>query len=244
VKNVLIVDDDAVTRGLLSRVLKPHSADFKISTANNGKEAIDIIIADKIDLVITDIQMPEMDGLQLLSYISSNHPEIPVFVMTAFETPEIKSKINAIGSSQYFEKPLNMDTLTDCILEEINAGAEGKISGISLASFMQLVEMEKKTCTLTITFRNKQGHMYFKKGELISAVTGDLKNEKAAYEMISWDKAAIDIIEVCKKNIKEIKLPLINILMEGLKTKDEKDAKNGVKTPLRPLKKFNQKNNS
>ena len=240
-KNVLIVDDDAVTRGLLSRVLKPHSDDFKILTSNNGKEAIDIILANKIDLVITDIQMPEMDGLQLLSYISSNHPEIPVFVMTAFETSEIKSKIDIIGSSQYFEKPLNMDTLTDCILEEINAGAEGKISGISLASFMQLVEMEKKTCTLTVSYRDKKGYMYFKKGELISATTGDLENEKAAYEMISWDKSAIDIIEVCKKNIKEIKLPLMSLLMEGLKIKDEKNAENGIKTPLKPLKKFSRK---
>ena len=101
--------------------------------------------------------------------------------------------------------------------------------------------MEKKTCTLKITHKDKHGYMYFKKGEIISAETDEMKNEKAAYEMISWDKAAIDIKEVCKKNIKDIKLPLMSILMEGLKIKDEKDAQRGVKTPLRPLKKFSRK---
>ena len=96
-RNVLIVDDDSVTRGLLSRVLKPHSEDFQVLTAVDGVDAVQKIKSQKIDLVITDLQMPNMDGFGLLAYLDENYPEIPAFVMTAFGDTETRDKIDAIG---------------------------------------------------------------------------------------------------------------------------------------------------
>ncbi len=240
-KKILIVDDDVVTRSLLSRVLKPHERDFEVLTAQNGKEASSIVTQQKIDLIITDLQMPEMDGFALMAYLNEHHPEIPFFIMTAFGDSEIKSRIKEIGSIKYFEKPLNIDVITDCIFDELNAGAVGEIEGISLASFLQLVEMEKKTCTLQIEARDKSGVMYFLKGELMTAETADLKNIGAAYEMIGWDGIKIGIENTCRRKNKEIQHPLMTILMEGLKIKDEKEHADKTKrTPLKPLKSFSQ----
>ncbi len=236
-KKVLIVDDDSVTRGLLSRVLKPHSKDFQVLTAVNGKDAIDIIRKQKINLVITDLQMPEMDGFDLMVFINKNYPEIPVFVMTAFGNSEIKAKIDMIGPIKYFEKPLNIDTITECIFDELNSGAKGNIEGISLASFLQLLEMENKTCTLNVKSDDRSGIFYFFKGDLMAVESGDLENEEAAYELLCWNKIILEIDSICIKKKKEIKQPLMNILMEGLKIKDERDHKDKVKkAPLKPLK--------
>lgn len=236
-KKVLIVDDDVVTRNLLSRVLKPHETYFKVLTAKNGKEASTIIAQQKIDLIITDLQMPEMDGFGLMTYLNEYHPEIPFFVMTAFGDSEIKSRINKIGTIKYFEKPLNIDVITDCIFDELNAGAVGEIEGISLASFLQLIEMEKKTCTLQVKTHEKSGVMYFQKGELMAAETPELKNIDAAYEMICWERIKIGIENICPKKDKEIEQPLMSVLMEGLKIKDEKEhADKTKKTPLKPLR--------
>jgi len=240
-KKVLIVDDDVVTRNLLSRVLKPHVKDFEVLTAQNGKEASSIITQQKVDLIITDLQMPEMDGFALMVYLNEHHPEIPIFVMTAFGDSEIKSRIKEIGPIKYFEKPLNIDVITDCIFDELNAGAVGEIEGISLASFLQLVEMEKKTCTLQVESHEQSGLMYFLKGELMAAETADVKNIEAAYEMIGWDRIKIGIENTCRIKDKEIQQPLMTILMEGLKIKDEKEhADKTKKTPLKPLKSFSQ----
>lgn len=241
-KNVLIVDDDSVTRGLLSRVLKPHSKDFQVLTAVNGKDAVEMINKEKINLIITDLQMPEMDGLQLILHINKNHPEIPVFVMTAFGNSEIKSKIDSLGTFKYFEKPLNIDIITECIFEELDSGARGKIEGISLASFLQLLEMENKTCTLHVTSEDMAGKFYFFKGELMAVEAGELQNEEAAYELLCLNKIIMEIDNICAKKKKTIKQPLMNILMEGLRLKDERDHQDKrKKTPLKPLKSLMKK---
>jgi len=241
-RSVLIVDDDSVTRGLLSRVLKPHSEVFQVLTAPDGKEALKIIQNQNIDIVITDLQMPVMDGFELLARLSEHHPEIPVFIMTAFGDIEVKNKLESFGSTKYFEKPLNIDIITECIFEELNSGAEGKLKGISLSSFLQLIEMEKKTCTLTITSKDKSGKLYFHKGDLMTATADNLVNDEATCELLCWDGIVIEIENTCKKMQKEIRQPLMTILMEGLRIKDEREHKDKQKrTPLRPLKSLQNK---
>ncbi len=234
-KTVLIVDDDLTTRSLISRILS-HAEELVVLTACNGKEATDIISKCNIDLIVTDIVMPIMDGFELLSYISGNCPEIPVFVMTAHQSPAIDAKVRSLNISQYFIKPLNMDEFKERLFDELESGAEGQIRGIGLVSFLQLVEMESKTCTLTIRSKldNKFGKLYFVKGELITAETGDIQNENAVYEIISWEKTTISIEKQCKKQVKEIAHPLLNILMEGIRLKDEKEAQQNIgKNPLK-----------
>lgn len=236
-QNVLVVDDDAVTRGLLSRVLKAHADIFQVITAKDGQDALQIIEDQTINLVITDLQMPEMDGFALIAHLNEHYPEIPVFVMTAFGNTEVKSQAEAVGTLKYFEKPLNIDVITDCIFEELDSGAEGQIRGISLASFLQLVEMEKKTCTLSIKSEGKSGVMFFQKGELLGAKSGDLEGEAAAYELLCLDRVVIRIENVCKMKEKQIQQPLMNVLMEGLRIKDERESESQKKRkPLKPLK--------
>jgi CheY-like chemotaxis protein len=236
VKKVLIVDDTSVVRSFLTRAFKPHESEFGVLTAENGKEALEIITNFKVDLIITDIEMPVMDGFELLAYLNSNCPEIPVFVMTANGSPEIEERINALGSIKYFEKPMNIDILIESILEELHAGAKGKIEGIGLASFLQLIEMEKKTCTLTVQSKGKTGKLYCLKGTVLTAEAGEFKKEKAVYQLLGWDNPAIALENVCIKKEKEINRPLMSVIMEGLKIKDEKIAKSKTqKAPLKPL---------
>ncbi|MFP4040714.1 MAG: response regulator [Desulfosudaceae bacterium] len=241
-KKVLIVDDDSVSRGLLSRVMKPYAEDFEILTAQNGEEAANMMTEQKIDLIISDMEMPVMNGLQLLQYIDKNYPGTPVFIMTAFGSEETRKKVYSLGAFKYFEKPLNMDVLTDAIYEQLNAGAEGQITGISLASFLQLIDMEKKTCTIKVSSGDKAGSLYFREGVMIDAGTDDLQGLEAAYELLTWDKIQISVEGICRKRQKKIKQPLMNILMEGLKIKDEKESKKKVNKPaLRPLTDFSSR---
>jgi hypothetical protein len=101
----------------------------------------------------------------------------------------------------------------------------GSVHGISLDSFLQMVQMERTTCTLTVKFEDEVGYLYVLNGDLIAAETGDLKNVEAAHKIISWDKSTIEIENACNKEEKEINEPLMNILMEGLKRRDEKILK-------------------
>jgi hypothetical protein len=85
--------------------------------------------------------------------------------------------------------------------------------------------MESKTCTLTITAGQgkKSGSLYFLEGTMIDAETPDLEGEEAAYEIVSWEDAKIKMVNTVKKAEKKITQPLMNILMEAAKLKDENE---------------------
>ena len=99
----------------------------------------------------------------------------------------------------------------------------GQIQGISLGSFLQIVHMDKTTCTLKIYSNDDIGYLYLKDGTLVAAETGHLANVEAAYEILSWNKTVI-IIDSAPIPNQNIAVSLMSILMEGLRRKDEKNA--------------------
>ncbi len=220
-KNVLIVDDEKTFLQTVSEGLSLYAAEFNVLTAENGKKAVEILNKVRVDIVVTDLKMPEMDGFELLAYINNNFPGIPVIVITAFGTQEIADRLMRSGAVQYLEKPLDFNELADKIFEGLASGSRGYIQGITLPSFLQLLEMEQKTCTLTIRAHDRTGSIYFLKGKMINAETGDKKGEPAVYEMLTWEAPEIEIENVCRKKERTINRSLNHVLMEGFRLKDE-----------------------
>ena len=108
------------------------------------------------------------------------------------------------------------------MVSDIDAGVGGVIHGISLPAFLQMSELETTTATLEIKSGAKTGSLCLKEGMLIDGKTGPLTGKEAAYEIISWDDVSITInkADPAKQNV--IMEPLMHILMESLKIKDEK----------------------
>ena len=227
-KTVLIVDDEKSFLLSLMQGLEAYAADFNALTAPNGKGAIEVLTARNIDLVVTDLKMPEMDGFGLLAAMSKSHPHIPVIVMSAYCTPEIKTRLNSLGAFKILEKPIDFQDFVDQIFAELHAVSKGYIHGITLPAFLQLVEMERKTCTLRVASRAKTGFLYFLEGVLIEADNGTEKHEKAALDIVAWDDPAIEIDGFCKIKDKKIAASLGFILMEGYRLKDEKQKAVGT----------------
>jgi len=225
VKNVLIVDDEKPFLISLTDGLAAYGEEFTVLSALNGREAVKILDSTEVDLVVTDLRMPKMDGFELLAHMSGQYPNIPVIVMTAYGTPEIEERLQDMGIFQYLEKPLEFNVLVDRIFDTVkNGSSPDRIHGISLAAFLQLLEMENKTCTLTVKSRGREGQLYFAKGALHQAETGDMKGEKAALDIIGWDNVAMEIQYTCNVKKKSIGLPLTEILMEGFRIKDDKES--------------------
>jgi len=219
-KKVMIVDDDPVIQKIISHALMEQKG-FEVLTAMDGREAIELLNIKEIDMVLSDLYMPGINGLQLLSYMSKRHPGIPVIVLTGRGTPEIEARIKVLGDYQYFEKPLDINVLIEILKKTLYSAPAGQIHGISTSSFLQLIDMEEKICTLKIRSDEKFGRLYFMKGELMAAETGEMRGEAAAFDIISWDNSVIEIENVCRKNRKEINKSLMHILMEGARIKDE-----------------------
>jgi predicted regulator of Ras-like GTPase activity (Roadblock/LC7/MglB family)/ActR/RegA family two-component response regulator len=221
-KNVLIVDDEKSFLLSLLEGLDAYAADFNTLTAQNGKIAADVLASTKIDLVVSDLKMPEMDGFGLLAHMSKRHPNIPVIIMSAYCTPEIKARLKNLGAFTILEKPIDFQEFVDTILAELNVDSKGYIQGITLPAFLQLVEMEKKTCTLKIGSQGRKGTLYFQEGILVDADNGVDEHEKAAFDIVGWEDTEIEIESICRKKTREIQSSLAYVLMEGYRLRDER----------------------
>jgi len=223
-KTILLVDDETNFLLSLADMLRANEDEFSIKTAGNGKDAADIIDNESIDLVVTDLNMPVMDGFELMAHISQVNSDLPVIAMTAYGTPEMESRLRNMGAFQYIEKPIDFDTLLRKIKDGLKTGStRGHVAGISLPSFMQLLELDKKTCTLHIKSGKNRGDMFFKQGELMSARTGKLTSTDAAFEIINWDYSEIEIENTCKfkEEDRDINVPMGFLLIESARMKDE-----------------------
>jgi DNA-binding NtrC family response regulator len=118
-KYVLIVEDEKTFQLTLMDGLRIHENDFRVLNAENGRIAKEILETLPVDLVVTDLKMAEMDGLELLSYIRKNHPYTPVIVMTAFGNPELENWLKSMGVFAYLEKPIDFTELTNKILSAL-----------------------------------------------------------------------------------------------------------------------------
>jgi len=218
---VLVVDDDVEILGVFSTALKT-TGQFDVLTAENGQVALTIVGLIKTDVVVADRDMPKMDGVTLLSSIRQRDPDIVSFLMTWQRTPELARQLTGLCLGGIFEKPLDMPLIVETIGESLHSSPRGQIDGISTAAFLQMIEMEEKTCTLQVRSGERRGLLFFEKGQLIAAEADGLENETAAYEIINWREAAISIEEADMKQEPQIYRPLIQILMEAARKQDER----------------------
>jgi len=210
-------------QGFLRIRLQKYNDKFEILLANNGEEAITILEQSNISLLVTDIQMPKVDGLALLAYMNDKHPDIPCIVLTAYLTNEIKKGLSE-DSVRFFQKPFQFDELADGILQALDQDVpSGALKGISVASFLQMIELEQKTCLLEVQAPGKEkGLFYFQEGLPHDALYGNLKGEAAAFEIIAMDRAKIRFRNLPKKKYaKRINKELMGLIMEATRRKEE-----------------------
>ena len=223
-KNVLIVDDEISLLLSIKAGFEPYRDRFNLFTAEDGKTAIGILKSNPIDLVVTDIRMPEMGGFELLVYVNANFPSIPAIVMSAYGTREIEGQFESIGIVGFLDKPVDFNKLVESIEEGLQRSSQsGTLTGISVGSFLQLIEMEEKTCLFEVRDQKKRGLFFFNQGRLHDAVCGALVGEEAAIEMVLWNRVRLSFKDLPTHKIaKRINSELMTILMEAARRKDEK----------------------
>ncbi len=118
---VLVVDDEAIVCQGIKEFLE--SSDLNISqvlTAWNGYEALDYLRMEAVDLVLTDIQMDGMNGIELMESILSEKPEIPVVVISAYDAFEYAQRCIRLGARDYLIKPVQLQQLTEVVGRELS----------------------------------------------------------------------------------------------------------------------------
>ncbi|MGI6658760.1 MAG: response regulator [Dethiobacteraceae bacterium] len=118
---IMVVDDRAGIRKLLQEVLQ--SAGYDVLTAASGDEAVALVQQNSIDLVLLDMKMSGMDGLDTLTLIKEVAPQVIVLIMTAYEELEVLKEARRRGAADCISKPFD--------IEELKATVAGKLRAVS-----------------------------------------------------------------------------------------------------------------
>jgi len=120
--DVLVVEDDLDLCEALTDTLEIEG--YRVLSANNGTEALSQLAKNKFRLVVSDIQMPFMDGIQLLNNMRQKHPEIPVLLMTAYGTVPKAVEAMQSGAADYLIKPFEASTLVEKVTQFVVVESE------------------------------------------------------------------------------------------------------------------------
>lgn len=226
-KRVLLVDDEEDLTWSIAKHLEKDSDRYELHVANHGREALKILNQIPIDLVISDIRMPEISGLDLLMDIREKFPSTKVIIMTAYGSSEVQKEANERGCFKYIEKPFEIQKLREFILSAVEdkKGFEGKVSDFQLSDLIQMNCLGRLTNALHVEKGLQRGTIFIEDGNITHCEMDDLQGEEAFYEIMSWEGGTFSIDRGAKSKKETILKGWQGLLMESMRLVDEKRKK-------------------
>jgi two-component system chemotaxis response regulator CheY len=120
-RTILIADDSATMRAMLVAIVETLG-DYRLVEASSGFEALRLLPREHVDLILTDINMPDINGLELISYLRTNpnYKNIPVFIISTEGSAKDIEKGKQLGADEYIVKPFSPSTLQQLINRYLN----------------------------------------------------------------------------------------------------------------------------
>lgn len=121
-KKILIVEDSATTRSLLKAVIEELGDNFDTFEAATGFEALKMLPSEQFDLILTDINMPDVNGLELISFVKNNksYSHIPMIIVSTERSEEDRKRGLALGANEYITKPFKTEVIQETIRKLLN----------------------------------------------------------------------------------------------------------------------------
>jgi diguanylate cyclase (GGDEF)-like protein len=198
---ILVVDDDEPMRKLIVSLLSPRG--HQCVTANNGREALDKIMETKFDALITDIAMPEMDGITLTKELSKDYQNIPVMVMTGYTEEYSAETVIASGAREFIKKPFSISEFPirfDIMMRDHKV--EEALLALSLTD--ELTGLYNRRRFFVLTEQYMKLSVRTKKKLLLLFIDMDnLKWINDHHGHNQGDQALIDLANILKKTFRE-----------------------------------------
>jgi CheY-like chemotaxis protein len=191
-KKVLIVDDEQDLVELYQEFLSHCGSKPEVRTATSGARALALLEAEPFHLLITDLNMPSMDGFQLLTLVRRKYPSVRSAVMSSTVEDQFRSRAYGMGIDLYLEKPKSkqeVDIFVECVESLLSREEQGGFRGVQSKSLADIIQMEclsQASMVLKITNGGVVARIFIQGGDLIDAEVADLRGEEAFKKILSW----------------------------------------------------------
>jgi len=224
-KQVLIVDDEETLTWSLAKSLSHDRETYEVTTVNDGETALATFEDQIFDVVVLDIRLPGISGLDVLVKIKEKKPATKVIIMTAYGSIDVKERARARGSLFYIEKPFEIEQMRGLILkalkEDAARGFAGSITGLQLPDLIQMNCLSQMTTALFVNKDERKGCIYFEDGQITHAEVGAIDGEEALFTILSWSTGSFKFVGSMKAPRNTIATNWEYLLIEGMRRSDE-----------------------
>jgi CheY-like chemotaxis protein len=226
---LLLLDDDEQMLELYQNLLRQLPSEPEVTVSSSGARAIGLLESEPFSLLITDLRMPKMDGLQVLAIVRRKYPQLRIIVLTGVLDEEYRSRAYALGVDLFWQKPGSPEEFAlfkDCVESLLGREAlsEGGFRGMQSKSLVDLIQLEclsQSSSVLRITQGAVEGRIWIKEGEIIDAATGDFKGDEAFREILSWKTGNFEILPIEPDHARTIINSSQGLLLDSAQAMDE-----------------------
>src|ERR1043166_7094079 len=224
----LFVDDDPIFLSALTTMLKQMSkANWAFRMATNHSQALEHLRAQAVDIVVLDIEMPVMDGIEFLRLVGRTYPGLKVVMLSARLDENARKTCMELGAALYLEKPMTSEGFRGVFaaLEAlVSAGPQSGFRGIMQVGLQDVLQMEclgRKSSILTVQAGARRGQIYISEGQIIHAETGPMQGEMALYGLLGLTGGEFSIQPYAEPSRRAISGQYEYLLMEAARMRDE-----------------------
>jgi CheY-like chemotaxis protein len=225
-QKVLVVDDEDSIALSIYRFLYQDNHRYDILLAGTAEIAQQILLDIPIDVLVTDIRLPEKSGMDLLAWVMVESPLTMTIVMTAFDVAAIKHRAHALGCLRLMRKPFDVHELRTTILKALDRrdSFSGNLSELSAIDVIQMLCIARKTTSLRLSEGQNSGVILIKDGEIIHAIWNKLAGEKALFAMMLVTDGLFNTSQIPTDIERTIQGDWQYLLIEGMRRLDEAAA--------------------
>jgi len=224
---ILILDDEADWLELCRDVFAQLPSKPEIRTCTSSSRALGMLDSEPYRLLILDLKMPRMDGLQVLSVVRRRYPELRTVVLSGLEDEELRSRAYALGADLYWLKnDMQRDSkmFLECLESLLGRDLDGGFRGIQSKGLMDIIQLEclsRSSTVLRITRGPLVGKLWFQNGELLDAEAEGARGEMAFRRILSWKSGSFENLPAEPSRERTITKPINALLLESAQTMDE-----------------------
>lgn len=229
IKELLFVDDEPAFLEMISPLAQQSLGEgWRVHTAINASQALSLIQSHRITLVVLDVQMPVIDGIQFLSLINRRFPHIQKIILTGFATEQYRMACLAGGAELFLEKPLSVDgfeaifaAIAELARLQPEEGFRGVLRKVGIQDIIQMECLNRHSVILELSAPGAKGEIYIQDGELVHAQLGNKVGEEAVYALVALRGGEFELKPFITPPSRTIQGQWEFVLMEAFRQRDE-----------------------
>jgi CheY-like chemotaxis protein len=224
----LFVDDDSMFLATLTTLLKQIShAHWGFRTANNHVQALEHLKAQLVDVVVLDIEMPVMDGIEFLRLLGRSYPNLRVVMLSARLDEIARKNAMDLGAALYLEKPTTPEgfqAVFAALELLVTSGSKSGFRGVMQVGLQEVLQMEclgRKSSILAVSTGSRRGQIYVCDGQIVHAESGPMHGEMALYGLLGLTGGDFTLQPYVEPSRRSISGQYEFLLMEAARLQDE-----------------------